>query len=130
MQTRGRRDEIASWIKEQEATRGSPGRNPHLTPREATLDCAGCHWEKDHHFGLFGTDCAQCHLTRTWAIPEFRHPSPQSTDCAECHQAPPNHYMKMCFQMLAAKARKSHAQVNQCYQCHQTTAWKDIKGAD
>jgi len=126
----GRRDQIASWIKEQEATGGNPGGNPHITPPEAMLDCAACHREKDHHFGLFGTDCARCHATTQWAVPEFRHPSPQSTDCAECHQAPPNHYMKMCFQIFSANARKPHAQVNQCYQCHQTTGWKDIKGAD
>jgi hypothetical protein len=25
-------------------------------------------------------------------------------------------------------AGKPHARVDQCYQCHQTTAWNDIKG--
>jgi hypothetical protein len=25
-------------------------------------------------------------------------------------------------------ARKPHAKVEQCYLCHQTTAWNDIKG--
>ncbi len=25
-------------------------------------------------------------------------------------------------------AGRPHAQVNQCYLCHQTTAWNDIKG--
>jgi hypothetical protein len=63
-----------------------------------------------------------------WAIPEFRHPSPRSTDCAQCHQAPPSHYMEH-FHMVSMKvAGKPHARVDQCYQCHQTTAWNDVKG--
>ena len=124
----GRRDQIASWIKQQEAPGGSPGGNSHITPREEVLDCAACHREKDRHFGLFGTDCAQCHATTRWTIPEFRHPSPQSTDCAQCHQAPPSHYMGHFEMICKTVAGKPNALVNQCQQCHQTTAWNDIKG--
>jgi hypothetical protein len=99
-----------------------------IAPLEATLNCAACHATKDRHFGLFGRDCAQCHATVLWTIREFRHPSPQSTDCAQCHQALPSHYMGH-FHMISRKvAGKHHAQVNQCYLCHQTTAWNDIKG--
>ena len=33
------------------------------------------------------------------------------------------------FHMVSMKvAGQHHAQVNQCYLCHQTTAWNDIKG--
>ncbi|MBY0493390.1 MAG: cytochrome c3 family protein [Cyanobacteria bacterium] len=104
--------------------------------REA-LDCVGCHSTKDRHVGLFGKDCAQCHATTQWTVPEFQHPSPRSTSCGQCHQAPPSHYM-MHFDMVSKKiAGQVDAQVAeccgpaqpyQCYRCHQTTSWNDIRG--
>ena len=101
----------------------------HITANEMVLNCATCHSNDDRHFTLFGNDCAQCHATDRWTIPEFRHPSPSSTDCAQCHQAPPSHYM-MHFSMISARvAGKPHAKVHQCQQCHQTTSWNDILGA-
>ena len=114
-----------------EAHAGAPdalGLEASLTHREALLDCSTCHSNEDPHFSLMGTDCAQCHGTQMWTIPAFRHPSPKSRDCAQCHQAPPSHYM-MHFKMVSAKvARKPHAQVEQCFECHRTTAWTDIPG--
>lgn len=102
--------------------------HPAITSREAALDCRACHSSQDRHQGFFGTDCTQCHGTTAWTIPQFRHPRPSSTDCAQCHQAPPSHYM-MHFQMVSMKvARREQAQVNQCFLCHQTTSWNDIKG--
>jgi peroxiredoxin len=92
------------------------------------LNCASCHATKDRHWGLFGADCAQCHGTTKWTVPEFRHPSPRSTECAQCHQATQWHYMEMCFQMMTKVAREPSAKVNECYKCHQTTSWNDIKG--
>ena len=104
--------------------------------REA-LNCLGCHSTKDRHVGLFGKDCAQCHATTSWRIAEYQHPSPRSLDCAQCHQAPPSHYM-MHFDMVSKKVARQEdaqvagccgpAQVNQCYRCHQTTSWNDIRG--
>ena len=100
----------------------------HLRPEEALLNCAVCHQTKDRHRGLFGTDCAQCHGTTKWTLPEFRHPSSASQSCAQCHQAPPSHYM-MHFQMIdQAICGQPNAKVNQCFLCHQTTSWNDIKG--
>jgi hypothetical protein len=99
----------------------------HISSDEAILDCATCHSNDDRHFTLFGQDCAQCHATDRWTIPEFRHPSPSSMDCAQCHRAPPSHYM-MHFKMVSARvAGQPHAEVSQCFQCHQTTAWNDIR---
>ena len=122
------RKDLLNWIgQHQPAGHTSDGQSS-LSPREAVLNCATCHANKDRHFDLFGQDCGQCHGTTKWTIPEFRHPSPSSKDCAQCHQAPPSHYM-MHFQMVSAKvAAKPNAQVDQCYQCHQTTVWNDIKG--
>ena len=122
------RKQLLDWIDQhQPAGHGSEGRSS-LTPQEAVLNCATCHSNKDRHAKLFGQDCAQCHATAKWTIPEFRHPPASSMDCAQCHQAPPSHYM-MHFGMISAKvAGKPKAQVNECYKCHQTTAWNDIKG--
>lgn len=106
------------------------------TTREV-LNCAGCHATKDRHVGMLGKDCAQCHATTQWTIPEFQHPSPRSTSCAQCHKPPPSHYM-MHFDMVSKKVAGQEdervgaccgiAQVNQCYRCHQTTSWNDIIG--
>lgn len=103
----------------------------------AALNCMGCHATKDRHLGLLGKDCAQCHAMTKWTIAEFRHPSPRSTECAQCHQAPPSHYM-MHFDMISKKIASQEdsqtagccgpAQVNQCYKCHRTTSWNDIRG--
>ncbi len=100
----------------------------HLQPEEVLLNCASCHSTKDRHRGLFGNDCAQCHATTKWTLPDFRHPSSSSQSCSQCHQAPPSHYM-MHFQMMSMKiAHMEKAEVNQCFLCHQTTSWNDIKG--
>ena len=115
--------QLVKWMSE-----GAP---PHqsITTQEAALNCTTCHANDDRHFKLFGQDCAQCHATDRWTIPEFRHPSPTSTDCAQCHQAPPSHYM-MHFNMISRRvAGKEHARVEQCHLWHQTTSWNDILGA-
>jgi len=92
------------------------------------LVCASCHSNRDPHRELFGRDCANCHDTPAWRIEGFLHPSPTSRDCAQCHQGPPSHYM-MHFEMVSKMvARQEHAQVNQCFLCHQTNSWNDIRG--
>jgi hypothetical protein len=117
------RERLRRWL-----TEGSVGPHPGISRQEAALDCAACHATKDRHQGLFGKDCALCHRTEKWTIPEFRHPSSQSTECAQCHKAPPSHYMGH-FKMVSARvACQPHADVRQCFLCHQTTAWNDIKG--
>ena len=119
------RDNLIAWI-----SNGTPSAaTPHLEREESLLNCATCHQTKDRHVGLLGNDCAQCHGTAKWTVPEFRHPSPVSQSCAQCHQAPPSHYM-MHFKMISMSiARMEKAEVSQCFLCHQTTSWNDIKGA-
>jgi len=117
------REELIAW------TSGRAPPHARITTTETMLNCVTCHANDDRHFKLFGQDCAQCHAVDRWTIPEFRHPSTNSMDCAQCHQAPPSHYM-MHFKMISARvAGKPHARVDQCFQCHQTTSWNDIKGA-
>lgn len=123
------REQLLTWINQAENAGGLASHgHPHLTPREAVLDCTACHGTKDRHLRYFGRDCAECHRTAAWTIPEYRHPSPRTTECAQCHQPPPSHGMEH-FQMVSAKvARQPAARVDQCFLCHQTTAWNDIKG--
>ncbi|UXI66072.1 multiheme c-type cytochrome [Tahibacter amnicola] len=118
--------QVASWVTRD--TSAAPARdNPHLSSAERVLDCSTCHASKDRHGGLFGRDCAQCHATTQWTLAEYRHPAPDSLDCAQCHKAPPSHYMEH-FKMVSAKvAAQPSARVRECYLCHQTTAWNDIR---
>jgi hypothetical protein len=92
------------------------------------LDCFACHSNRSPHRDLFGQECAACHLTTTWNVVGFKHPSPSSTECAQCHQAPPSHYMGHFHMISMMVARQPHARVEQCYLCHQTDAWNDIRG--
>ena len=113
---------------EKNIARELPVNHPRLGAGESMLDCASCHATKDRHQGLFGTDCVQCHATTQWTLAEFVHPSTRSTECAQCHQPPPSHNM-MHFSMMSARiAGQPNAKVNQCFLCHQTTSWNDIKG--
>lgn len=117
------RNELSAWANR------SAVPHANISATENLLNCASCHSNDDRHFKLFGSDCASCHATDRWTIPEFRHPSSNSHDCAQCHQAPPSHYM-MHFKMISATvAGKPHARVDQCFECHQTTSWNDIKNA-
>lgn len=120
---------LRHWLRDAPDPPDSARANPRLQPEEMLLDCYQCHRNDDRHFDLFGRDCAACHETTRWNIPEYRHPSAASTDCAQCHQAPPSHYM-MHFKMISQKvAGEPHARVDQCFVCHQTTSWPDIKKA-
>ena len=111
-----------------------PADHPLVSSLVSRLNCAGCHSTKDKHVGLFGQKCVSCHATTQWTIPAFQHPSVNSINCSQCHQAPQSHYM-MHFEMIdktvaAAQGNGCCAivQVNQCYSCHQTTSFNDIKG--
>ncbi|MBL6748882.1 MAG: hypothetical protein ISP90_00085 [Nevskia sp.] len=118
--------ELVAWLDSRDPV-AAVAANPHLTPLEGTLDCGSCHATRDRHWGLFGKDCAQCHATTQWSIAEFRHPPPTSMDCAQCHQAPPSHYMEHFKMVSMTVAGQENVQVTQCYRCHQTTAWNDIR---
>jgi hypothetical protein len=102
--------------------------NSHEPAIVSTLSCVSCHGTKDKHQGNFGTSCLSCHSTQSWNIAEYNHPSSNSRSCAQCHQAPPSHYMEHFEMVSKTFAGKEHAKVNQCYLCHQTTSWNDIKG--
>lgn len=119
--------QLLSWMR-LHGSEPTAANHPQITAIEMTLDCWSCHSTKDRHSQFFGRDCAACHGTTQWTIAGFRHPSPRSIDCAQCHQAPPSHYMEH-FRMISQRiAGEEHADVKQCYLCHQTTSWNDIRG--
>ena len=91
---------------------------------DQALSCVACHGVEDPHGKTLGTECADCHGTETWRVPGFAHPSPRSRECARCHAAPPSHYMHHF--MMSQQWAGEHAPVEQCFRCHQTTAWNDI----
>ena len=99
-----------------------------LTKEERLLSCASCHSKEDPHTGRFGSDCAQCHRTKRWSLAEFRHPSPHSMDCSQCHSAPACHFFGKFFRACTQVAAQADAEVSECYRCHKTTKWNDIKG--
>lgn len=92
------------------------------------LDCASCHGFQDKHLAMFGQQCADCHTTETWKIAGFLHPSPKSQDCNQCHQAPRTHFMMHFGMMDQGITGQRSARVEQCYLCHQTDSFNDIKG--
>lgn len=99
-----------------------------MTYKETLLDCTSCHKTTDPHVQVFGGDCTTCHGTANWSIAEFRHPPPSSTDCGQCHLAPLSHYKGHFRMMSQPAAGVSNAEPEQCYRCHQTTTWNDIRG--
>lgn len=98
------------------------------TRKADLLDCASCHSNRDPHRGLFGRNCASCHNSTTWRVPNYTHPSASSKDCAQCHQAPPSHYMEHFATVSQSVARQEHAKVNECFLCHRTDSFSDIRG--
>lgn len=102
--------------------------HPKITADLALLECSSCHSNRDPHRGFFGQQCSSCHTVTSWPIVEFRHPSSRSTDCAQCHQPPPSHYM-MHFKMVSQSVAGKAARVDQCFACHTTDDWNNIKGA-
>lgn len=119
----GNMENLSRLLKEIHATQPLAGHK-----EVQMLNCSACHDNQDRHRGFFGKDCLECHSTDRWTIDTFRHPSPRSRDCVQCHQAPPSHYMEHFHMVSMQVAHVEHAEVSQCYLCHQTTAWNDIKG--
>ena len=93
-----------------------------------SLDCQSCHATRDKHQGFFGQQCAGCHTTATWKIAGFVHPSLKSTDCVQCHKPPPSHSMMHFGMMDQSITGEKAALVDQCFKCHQTDSFNDIKG--
>jgi hypothetical protein len=99
----------------------------HRSIPEKALNCASCHSNRDPHAGLFGKTCSSCHSVESWAVAEFRHPPPASRECSQCHKPPPSHLMEH-FRMVSQAQARSKARVDQCFSCHTTDSWNNIRG--
>jgi hypothetical protein len=62
--------------------------------KDTSTDCYSCHRDDDEHEGLNGTDCAFCHVVRTWTELKFDHQEQTGfallgqhgeIACADCH---------------------------------------------
>lgn len=96
--------------------------------------CNSCHTEPSAHAGRFGTDCAGCHTTATWAGATFAHRFPLNhgtkkqgpSTCATCHPAANDFKTYTCYGCHAHTAdrieRKHHriaaAELADCVRCH------------
>ncbi len=103
--------------------------NAHILREELILNCVTCHSKEDPHAGYFGNDCAVCHGTSNWTLPEYIHPPASSRDCAQCHKTPPSHLSSMFTSMCAKSLGKKPRSIKQCYVCHTIYSWNDLKGA-
>jgi len=118
---------LLAWIRQHETAAEVAPTHPGVTSTEAALNCVTCHSTKDRHQGYFGGDCASCHQTASWSIAEFQHPSSRSVECVQCHQPPPSHQMMHFTMVSRSVAKRPDARVDQCFLCHQTTSWNDIR---
>jgi len=95
-------------------------------------DCYSCHQKNDKHNGQFGTNCAACHNTSTWAGASFDHNlaafqltgSHVSVACESCHV---NGVFKGTPQDCYSCHQKNDKHNGQfgtnCAACHNTSTW-------
>ncbi|MCA9918434.1 MAG: hypothetical protein KC445_10810 [Anaerolineales bacterium] len=60
--------------------------------RGTPSECVACHAEPEIHFGIFGTDCANCHTAEAWLPAQLRqhsfpldHGEQGTLECTACH---------------------------------------------
>lgn len=63
--------------------------------QDTPQQCVACHAEPEIHFGIFGTDCANCHTVDGWLPAQLRqhtfpldHGEQGTLECTACHTAP------------------------------------------
>jgi hypothetical protein len=105
--------------------------------------CIACHAEPQVHLGKFGSDCASCHSTTTWAgvtlasasLSSFDHDRTgfkltgkhKTTDCKSCH-------VNNVFKGTAKACVSCHAEPTvhlgkfgtSCGLCHSTSTWAGV----
>jgi hypothetical protein len=110
----------------------------HVEPgyRNTPTECYACHRTEDAHDGLNGTDCAFCHVSRSWSETVFDHATGTTFPltgahgdiaCADCHIAD-KFADKLETQCIAChKSDDEHRGLNGpvCEDCHSTTGWPE-----
>jgi len=98
-------------------------------------NCFACHASRDKHNGQFGTDCAACHVTSSWANATFDHNNTSfpligkhtNLSCTKCHAN--GVYAGTPMQCIACHADKDkHNGQNgtDCSICHTPKGWGDV----
>jgi len=94
--------------------------------------CVNCHADPVFHAGLFGTDCASCHITTAWRPATFNgqhsfplnHGESGTVSCVTCHPSAFTAYTCYgCHEHSEANIRSEHLEegisnYQNCMECH------------
>jgi hypothetical protein len=92
--------------------------------------CSSCHAEPKVHMSKFGTDCAKCHTTASFAGATFKHTFPinhgnrRGNECTVCHAGKDNFKTYTCYgchEHTPANVQRRHknvANLDNCAKCH------------
>ncbi|MBK8902524.1 MAG: cytochrome c3 family protein [Anaerolineaceae bacterium] len=99
-------------------------------------DCVACHAEPEIHFGIFGTNCANCHTAEAWLPAQLRqHPFPLDhgeqgmLECTVCHTSTSytTYDCTTCHEHSLEQVQDEHDELNitqaelfDCATCHPT----------
>lgn len=120
------------------AANGSKRSGKKGSAEEGSLDarCTACHARDDTHDGLFGADCARCHVARDWKRLAFDHEretrfalqgAHAAVDCTSCHRG------RLGDEKVTGDCAGCHAdddvhrgrQGTRCVSCHGVASWTD-----
>ena len=68
--------------------------------------CISCHKQQDQHKGQLGEQCQDCHTSKQWEKPKFKHDAFEKKACYDCHQYDDRHkgrYGKKCNDCHSSK---------------------------
>ena len=96
-------------------------------------DCVGCHSNDDVHLNARGSDCAQCHTTKTWQT-SFDHAQEtgfaltgahESLSCSSCHTGELTDPLPTTCAGCHETSDPHENTLGDCSECHRTNTWLD-----
>ncbi|MBR0550999.1 cytochrome C [Stakelama marina] len=98
------------------------------------MTCIGCHRSDDVHRGRNGTDCAGCHVTRSWKVIHFDHSKTRfplrgahrKVRCQACHVGPLHKFKPplTCVGCHGGDDPHGGKLGRDCATCHTAASWK------
>ena len=99
--------------------------------------CIACHAKDDAHERKNGTECAECHTSRSWTQIQFDHNrltefalkgAHLRTSCESCHKVPAKTASPpmTCFGCHSADDSHKGGNGQDCGRCHTETSWKKV----
>jgi hypothetical protein len=112
-----------------------------VTFKDAKSECFSCHAKDDDkvHKRRLGTECQECHNTRSWKSWDFDHdktsfklagPHQNISDCYKCHLRPMEGKVKTSKTCGSCHDRDDVHNGDfgpQCDRCHEGNKWRDVK---